>query len=320
VNPLYPALFLMGPTASGKSDAALTIARRLPVEIISVDSAQVYRGMDIGTAKPDAHTRRQTRHHLIDILDPTERFSAADFCEHARELMREITAAGRVPLLVGGTMLYFKALQEGLSDLPEADPAIREVIDAMASQVGWPAMHEELARLDAETAERLDPHDAQRIQRALEVIHASGRPLSELIRERPPAALPYRVIAASLEPAHRAALHERIAQRFETMLELGLIGEVRTLRSRFALDPELPSMRCVGYRQTWDYLDGKLSLRELRDRAVAATRQLAKRQLTWLRPWSGIARFDALSANAGFQVLEYFRHALQESDNAALRE
>ncbi len=316
---LPPALFLMGPTASGKSDAALAIARRLPVEIISVDSAQVYREMDIGTAKPDLRTRRETPHHLVDIIDPTERFSAADFCERARELMRDITAAGRVPLLVGGTMLYFKALQEGLSDLPEADPAIRQVIDAMAAEIGWPALHEELARLDPETAERLDPHDAQRIQRALEVIHATDRPLSELIRERRPEPLPYRVVAASLEPTDRAVLHERIAERFDIMLELGLIGEVRALRSRFALDPELPSMRCVGYRQTWDYLDGKLSLRELRDRGVAATRQLAKRQLTWLRPWSGIARFDACSANAKLQLLEHFRHAIEESNNDPLR-
>jgi tRNA dimethylallyltransferase len=310
----------MGPTASGKTAVALAIARRLPVEIISVDSAQVYREMDIGTAKPDARTRRDIPHHLIDILDPTERFSAADFCERTRRLMRDITAAGRVPLLVGGTMLYFKALQEGLSDLPEADPAIRQVIDAMAREVGWPAMHEELARLDPETAERLDPRDAQRIQRALEVIHATDRPLSALIRERRPAALPYRVVAASLEPSDRAALHARIAERFEVMLELGLINELRDLRSRFALGPDLPSMRCVGYRQAWDYLDGKLSLRSLRDRGVAATRQLAKRQLTWLRPWSGVARIDALAPNAAMQVLEYFRRTLEESNIPLLRE
>jgi tRNA dimethylallyltransferase len=306
----------MGPTASGKTAAALTVARCLPVEIISVDSAQVYRGMDIGTAKPDTRTLRETPHHLIDILDPTERFSAADFCERARELMGEITAAGRVPLLVGGTMLYFKALQEGLSDLPAADPAIRLVIDGMAREVGWPALHEELARLDPETAERLDPRDAQRIQRALEVIHATDRPLSELIRERAPQGLPYRVVAASLEPSDRRVLHERIAERFESMLELGLIGEVRDLRNRFALDPDLPSMRCVGYRQTWDYLDGTLSLRELRERGVAATRQLAKRQLTWLRPLRDVARFDSVSSNAAAQVLEHFRRALEEGHNS----
>jgi tRNA dimethylallyltransferase len=310
----------MGPTASGKTAVALTIARRLPVEIVSVDSAQVYRGMDIGTAKPDARTRRETPHHLIDILDPTERFSAAEFCEKAVDLMARITAAGRVPLLVGGTMLYFKALQDGLADLPEADPAIRLVIDTMARELGWPALHAALARLDPETAERLDPHDAQRIQRALEVIHATDRPLSELLRERKPEGLPYRVVAASLEPSDRGALHARIAERFETMLELGLIGEVRDLRARFDLDPDLPSMRCVGYRQTWDYVDGKLSLGELRERGVAATRQLAKRQLTWLRPMRRVARFDALSPNVAAQVLDHFRRALEESHNCLLRD
>jgi tRNA dimethylallyltransferase len=276
--------------------------------------------MDIGTAKPDPRTRRETPHHLIDILDPTERFSAADFCERAHTLMGEITAAGRVPLLVGGTMLYFKALQEGLAELPAADPAIRLVIDSMAQEVGWPALHEELARLDPETAERVDPHDAQRIQRALEVIHTTHRPLSELIRERGHEGLHYRVVAASLEPSDRSVLHQRIAARFEEMLELGLIGELRNLRSRYALDPDLPSMRCVGYRQAWDYLDGKLSLRELRERGVAATRQLAKRQLTWLRPMQAVARFDSLSANAVSQVFEYFRCALEESNNLLLRD
>jgi tRNA dimethylallyltransferase len=310
----------MGPTASGKSRAALELARRLPVAIISVDSAQVYRGMDIGTAKPDARMLDETPHHLVDILDPTERFSAADFCARARALMDEITAAGRVPLLVGGTMLYFKALREGLSDLPAADPAIRLVIDSMAREVGWPALHEELVRLDAETAERVDPHDAQRIQRALEVIHATGRPLSELIRERAPEGLPYRVVGVSLEPSDRGVLHARIAERFETMLELGLIGELRDLRCRFDLDPDLPSMRSVGYRQTWDYLDGKFSLRELRERGVAATRQLAKRQLTWLRALHDVARFDSLSANTVSRVLEHFRHALEESHNSLMRD
>ncbi len=308
---LAPALFLIGPTASGKTAAALSIARRLPVEIISVDSAQVYRGMDIGTAKPDAQTLREAPHHLIDILDPTERFSAADFCEAARPLMDAITVAGRVPLLVGGTMLYFKALREGLSDLPEADPQVRLVIDTMAQEVGWPAMHEELERLDPETAERLDPNDAQRIQRALEVIHVTDRPLSALLRERKPEGLPYRVIAASLEPSDRSVLHARIAERFEAMLDLGLINELRRLRARFELDPNLPSMRCVGYRQTWDYLDGKLSLAQLREKGIAATRQLAKRQLTWLRAIEDVARFDCLAEDTGARVLEHFHWALK---------
>ena len=301
----------MGPTASGKTPAALAVARRLPVEIISVDSAQVYRGMDIGTAKPDPRTLRDAPHHLIDILDPTERFSAADFCAAALPLMARVTAAGRVPLLVGGTMLYFKALKEGLADLPEADPAIRLTIDTMAREVGWPAMRQQLERLDPETAERLDPHDAQRIQRALEVIYVTDRPLSELLRAGRPKALPYRVIAAVLEPSDRSALHERIAARFEAMIELGLIGEVRTLRSRFPLDPNLPSMRCVGYRQTWDHLDGKLSLTQLRETGIAATRQLAKRQLTWLRPMQDAVRFDCLSADASAQVLDYFHRTLK---------
>ena len=216
-----------------------------------------------------------------------------------------------MPLLVGGTMLYFKALKEGLSDLPEADPAIRLVIDTMAQEVGWPAMHEQLERLDPDTAERLDPNDAQRIQRALEVIYATDRPLSALVRERKPQGLPYRVIAASLEPSDRSALHARIAERFEAMLELGLIGELRELRSRFALDPNLPSMRCVGYRQTWDYLDGKLTLAQLRETGIAATRQLAKRQLTWLRPMEDVARFDCLSEDASAQVLDHFHRALK---------
>jgi tRNA dimethylallyltransferase len=215
-------------------------------------------------------------------------------------------------------MLYFKALQEGLADLPPADPAIRLMIHNMAQAVGWPALHEELARLDGETAARLDPHDAQRIQRALEVIHATGRPLSELIRKRRPRGLPYHVVAAALEASDRGALHARIAGRFEEMLELGLISEVRGLRSRFALDPDLPSMRCVGYRQTWDYLDGKLSLAALRERGVAVTRQLAKRQLTWLRSLRNVARFDSSSPNAGARVLEHFRRALEESHNLML--
>jgi tRNA dimethylallyltransferase len=215
-------------------------------------------------------------------------------------------------------MLYFKALREGLSDLPEADPAIRLVIDARAREVGWPALHEELTRLDPETAERLDPHDAQRIQRALEVINATDRPLSQLIRERKPEGLPYRVLAASLEPSDRGALHARIAERFEMMLELGLIGELRDLKSRFELDPGLPSMRCVGYRQTWEYLDGKLSLAQLREGGVAATRQLAKRQLTWLRPMRDVTRFDAGSPDVGAKVLDHFRRALEASHNPLL--
>jgi tRNA dimethylallyltransferase len=289
-----PAILLMGPTASGKTALAALLAARLPVEIVSVDSAQVFRHMDIGTAKPGPEILRDAPHHLIDILHPTERYSAARFVEDASELMAEIHARDRVPLLVGGTMLYFKALREGLSNLPAADAGVRLVIDTMARESGWPALHDELARVDPQTAARLEPGDAQRIQRALEVFYLTGEPLSALIargRDAPP---PYRLLAIALEPSERGVLHERIAQRFEVMLELGLIGEVRRLREHFDLSPSLPSMRTVGYRQVWQYLDGELSLSALRNTAVAATRQLAKRQLTWLRAMRDVERFDCL--------------------------
>ena len=319
-NSLPPALFLMGPTAGGKTAAAVAMARELPVDIISVDSAQVYRGMDIGTAKPDAGTLAEAPHHLIDIVDPPESFSVGDFRQRAVELMARITSAGRVPLLVGGTMLYFKALQEGLSELPRADPAIRCAIDSVARDVGWPTMHEELRRRDPETAKRVDPHDAHRIQRALEVLHATDRPLSVLVRERRPEALPYRVIAVSLEPSHRTALHARIAERFDKMLGQGLVEEVHDLRSRYHLDAGTPSMRCVGYRQAWEHLDGKLSRDELRNQGIAATRQLAKRQLTWLRSMRTVARMDCLAADAAAQVLQHFRRALEARHNSAMHQ
>jgi tRNA dimethylallyltransferase len=301
-NAAPPVLLLMGPTASGKTRVALALARRLPVEIVSVDSALVYRGMDIGTAKPDAAARRAVVHHLVDILDPTESYSAARFADEAWQLIREITGRGRIPLLVGGTMLYFKALREGLSSLPAANAEVRTAIDARAAEVGWPAMHASLASLDPGTAARLEPTDSQRIQRALEVCWLTGRPMSEIIAEGRRAPLPHRVIAASLEPSERPALHARIAARFEEMLELGLISEVRRLRERYALTPAMPSMRCVGYRQVWDHLDGAYGLATLRDKGVAATRQLAKRQLTWLRAMDGLARFDCLSDTAEEEV------------------
>jgi tRNA dimethylallyltransferase len=285
----------MGPTASGKTGVALELARRLPVEIISVDSAQVYRHMDIGTAKPDLATRLRFPHHLIDVIEPNERYSAARFREDALEHMRDISARGRVPLLVGGTMLYFKALREGLSDLPEADAEARAVIDGMAAEAGWPALHRELQRIDPPTAARLDPNDSQRIQRAMEVFYLTGRTMSELIAERGPADLPYRLLPVSLVPSDRAQLHERIATRFEEMLELGLINEVRKLREEYVLKPDLPSMRCVGYRQAWQYLDGEFTLSGLREKGIAATRQLAKRQLTWLRGMPDLVSFDCLA-------------------------
>ncbi len=288
-----PALCLMGPTASGKTDLAVALAARFPVEIISVDSALVYRGMDIGTAKPDAATLARAPHHLIDILSPTESYSAARFRADALALMRDILARGRVPLLVGGTMLYFKALKEGLAELPVAAPELRAELEARAQREGWPALHAELACLDPATAARLAPNDAQRIQRALEVCLSSGEPLSALLARQPETAdLPCRLIEIALMHDDRAWLHERIDARFKAMLAAGLVEELRGLRERYPLDPELPSMRCVGYRQTWRYLEGEISGAELFASGAAATRQLAKRQITWLRGWQGAIMLD----------------------------
>ena len=305
-----PAILLMGPTASGKTGLASHLASVLPVEIVSVDSAQVYRHLDIGTAKPDRKALARAPHHLIDILDPNERYSAAQFCEDANEVLADIRGRGNIPLLAGGTMLYFKALQEGLSHLPPADPNTRLVIDTMAQDSGWAVLHAELERIDAATAARLQPTDAQRIQRALEVYYLTGQTMSALIARGRTSGPPYRMIAIALEPSDRAVLHERIEQRFEIMLELGLIGEVRRLRERFDLNPSLPSMRAVGYRQVWQYLDGEFGLTALREKGVAATRQLAKRQLTWLRSWEGVARFDCLADNLSEQVVEHLRKEL----------
>ncbi|MEP6942674.1 MAG: tRNA (adenosine(37)-N6)-dimethylallyltransferase MiaA [Betaproteobacteria bacterium] len=279
---MLPTVLLMGPTASGKSAVALDIASRLDVEIISVDSAQVYRGMDIGTAKPDAATRRRVAHHLIDIILPDEAYSAARFRHDALHAIGDVRSRGRVPLLVGGTMLYFKALREGLSDLPRADVSVRNGIDARAASLGWPALHAELSRIDPDTASRLDPNDAQRIQRALEVHAITGKPLSSLQGARG-GALADDFVAFALFPADRAELHRRIAGRFERMLSAGLVDEVRALRDRHALTADMASMRCVGYRQALQFLDGDGDLAALRERGIAATRQLAKRQMTWLR-------------------------------------
>ena len=306
---LPPAILLMGPTASGKTAVAVRLATRLPVEIVSVDSAQVYRYMDIGTAKPGRETLETTPHHLIDILDPGERYSAARFCEDANEVLAEIRDRGNVPLLAGG-LLYFKALQEGLSQLPPADPDTRLVIDTMAEDSGWPALHAELERIDPATAARLQPSDSQRIQRALEVYYLTGQPMSALIVRSRASGAPYRMIPIALEPSDRSVLHERIEKRFEIMLELGLIGEVRRLRERFDLNSSLPSMRAVGYRQVWQYLDGEFGLTTLREKGAAATRQLAKRQLTWLRSWEGAARFDCLADDLGEQVERYLASRL----------
>jgi tRNA dimethylallyltransferase len=272
----------MGPTASGKSEVALELARLLPSEIVSVDSAQVYRGMDIGTAKPDAKTRERIPHHLVDVIDPDEAYSAARFRADALAAIAAIHGRGHISLLVGGTMLYFKAFREGLSALPSADPAVRARLDARATAEGWPALHAELARIDPATAARLKARDAQRIQRALEVYELSGRPLSALQGTREPGSV-MDYLAFALIPADRAELHRRIAERFDAMLAAGLIDEVRRLRERYALRADMSSMRCVGYRQVLQYLDGNDDRETLRARGVAATRQLAKRQLTWLR-------------------------------------
>jgi len=305
-----PAILLMGPTCSGKTTVALELAQKLPCEIISVDSAQIYRHMDIGTAKPGATILKRAPHHLINIIEPTERYSAAQFREDALRLMAEIAARGRIPLLVGGTMLYFKTLREGLSELPQADPAIRAVIDTMAELAGWPALHQELGRLDPATAARLKPTDSQRIQRALEICYLTGQPMSRILQQSEIAALPYRALAIALMPGDRAVLHQRIAERFKRMLESGLIEEVKWLRSHYALQRSLPSMRCVGYRQVWQHLDGELTYEELRDKGIAATRQLAKRQLTWLRATKEVETFNCLAEDLPKQVFAHLQHQL----------
>ena len=299
-----PAIVLMGPTASGKSAVALDLAARLPMEIVSVDSAQVFRGMDIGTAKPSAADRAAVTHHLVDIVDPTQAYSAAQFRSDALRLMHEITLHGRIPLLVGGTMLYFKALREGLSALPQADAAVRSAIDADAHERGWPALHAELARVDPATASRLKPADSQRIQRALEVFRVTGRPMSEQLGRSDAEPLPFRLVQIALLPSDRAALHRRIEARFIAMLKTGLVEELRSLRKRYALRPGLPSMRCVGYRQAWQFLEGEITEAELRDRGIYATRQLAKRQLTWLRA-TPAQTFDCFAGDLASQVRRY---------------
>jgi len=293
---------LAGPTASGKTAAALAIARAHPVEIISVDSALVYRGMDIGTAKPTAAELDSVPHHLINIRDPLQAYSAAEFVQDAHTLIRAITARRRLPLLVGGTMLYFKALFDGIDPMPAAQPALRAAIEQEAQEKGWPALHAELARVDPATAARLAPADSQRIQRALEVYRASGLPLSHF-HARSATTARSTVPLISLEPLDRAWLHARIAQRFDAMLAAGFIDEVRQLRARGDLHADLPSMRCVGYRQAWDMLEGAGDLAAMRDRGIAATRQLAKRQITWLRSMPQRQVVDCQAADATEQVL-----------------
>ena len=280
---MIPAVLLMGPTAAGKSALALSLARRFDVEIVSVDSAQVYRGMDIGTAKPDRDVRERVPHHLIDLIDPTASYSAARFRADALAAVAAIRSRGRIPLLVGGTMLYFKALLEGLSALPPADPAVRARIEARAAAIGWSALHAELARRDPATAAKVRATDPQRIQRALEVLELTGRPLSEAQGARDTDQALGPAVRLALLPADRARLHTAIAARFDAMLAAGLVAELRALRARYDLAPHLPSMRCVGYRQAWEFIDGDIDAATLHSRGIAATRQLARRQLTWLR-------------------------------------
>jgi tRNA dimethylallyltransferase len=293
-SPLPPAILIMGPTASGKTAAAMALADRLPVELISVDSAQVFIDMDVGTAKPDRATLARYPHRLVDLITPEQSYSAARFRHDALAAMTEITAAGKVPVLVGGTMLYFRALLHGLADLPQADAALRAEIDAEAAAEGWPAMHAKLAQLDPVTAARLHPTDSQRLQRALEICRLTGRPMSELLAESEQQKPAYDFLSIGLLPSDRAVLHERIARRFDEMLLAGLDDELRMLREKYDLHANLPSMRCVGYRQAWEAQEGLISRPELRDRGIFATRQLAKRQITWLTNSFVAETFDCL--------------------------
>jgi len=310
---LPPAIFLMGPTASGKTGAAVALYSQLPIELISVDSALVFRDMDIGTAKPDAETLAIAPHHLIDIIPPTAAYSAANFRMDALRLMADITARGKVPVLVGGTMLYFRALQSGLSHLPEADPQVRQQIEHEAAQIGWPAMHAKLAQVDPETAARLQPNDVQRIERALEVYRLTGQTMTALHQASAGEALPYRLLKIALIPSDRKVLHERIALRFDQMLADGFIDEVKALVKKYPeLTADSTSMRCVSYRQALEYLAGLYDSKELRDRGIFATRQLAKRQLTWLRAMDDIVEIDCLSPKLHETVLHEITAFIKE--------
>ena len=305
------ALFILGPTASGKTAAALALAHDLPIEIISVDSALVFKGMDIGTAKPSAEELAVAPHHLIDIIEPTAAYSAAQFAEDATRLIADINSRGRIPVLVGGTMLYVKSLLEPLSKLPQGDAEFRVNIDQRALQIGWPALHEELARVDAITATRLFPNDAQRISRALEIFHLTGRTMSELIAEQSdaPPELPFTPHLTAIIPEPRAILHGRINARFVNMLADGFLDEMHTLRARGDLDASMTAMRCVGYRQAWEYLDGLCSYDEFVEKGQAATRQLAKRQLTWLRSSKNLNTFSESTA-----LIDFLKQAARAVD------
>ncbi|MEI7843716.1 MAG: tRNA (adenosine(37)-N6)-dimethylallyltransferase MiaA [Gallionellaceae bacterium] len=307
-----PAIFLMGPTASGKTHMAVELVKNYPVELISVDSALVFRDMNIGTAKPDAATLAKAPHHLIDIIDPTEAYSAAAFVRDAMQLMADITARGKIPLLVGGTMLYYKALREGLSPLPQADATLRAEFDNEIALHGIEHLHRQLAVVDPETANRLAPADTQRIQRALEIYRLTGQPMSTLIEHFTPHELPYRVLSLALLPSDRAVLHQRIATRFEMMLNQGLIDELRELRKRYLLHRDMTSMRCVGYRQSWEFIEGEINKNELLEKSIVATRQLAKRQITWLRSMPENIELDCLTPNLYPQTAELIEAHLRQ--------
>lgn len=303
-TPNVPLLCLAGPTASGKSAIAVAIAQRWPTEIINVDSATIYRGMDIGTAKPTLAEQQIIKHHLLDIRDPAESYSAAAFRRDALQCAEEIRARGHLPLLAGGTMLYFKALRDGLNNLPTANPEIRMEIEMEAAKTGWPAMHSKLGEIDPVTAARLSANDSQRVGRALEIWRISGKPMSELLGQAQQTDAPVPTLTISLEPSDRSVLHERIGQRFDQMLKAGLVEEVRSLHQRKDLHTGLPSVRCVGYRQVWSMLEGEISQDQAREQAIAATRQLAKRQLTWLRSLPGRLVVDSLSPHAMQEVID----------------
>jgi len=308
-----PVVMLMGPTAVGKTEVALHIAETFPVEIVSVDSANVYLGMDIGTAKPDVIMRQSIRHHLIDCIDPTESYSAARFRHDALEIIDAIRSRGKIPLLVGGTFLYFKVLQEGIHILPDSEREVRMMIENEAKLLGWPAMHARLQSIDPVTAARLNVHDGQRIGRALEIYVQSGQPMSAWLA-KPKFAVPdFPVLRIALEPSDRAHLHDRIANRFRKMLASGLVNEVERLRQTYVLEESMPSMRCVGYRQVWKYLEGFIGKNELEESGIAATRQLARRQLTWLRSMDRVNRVNCFAEDLGKDVCKLVQKAVENA-------
>ncbi len=306
VDKQLPLVCLMGPTAAGKTQLAVELTQHFPFEIISVDSAMVYRGMDIGTAKPDLETLKRAPHRLIDFRDPSDPYSAAQFKEDALREIKNIFSSNKIPLLVGGTMLYFRVLQQGLADMPAADPVLRQKLHAEGLQKGWPALHEQLLQVDPEAAARIHPHDAQRLQRALEVYQLSGKNLTtwQAITNNP--LLNYNVINLAVAPLDRAILHTRIAERFKQMLDAGLVEEVEKLISRGDLTLETPAIRSVGYRQVWEYLLGMMTYEQMSERGIIATRQLAKRQLTWLRSWPDLHWFDSENTELIPRVVEFF--------------